>query len=351
VVVGAKQQTDDALTATADAKRDAEDALLREKQRAKEAEERFRIARSLADEHIRVANEELVDDFMQDGLRQRMLQTALAYYQEFIALRKDDPKAVEELNEVRVKVSGILSDLAVMAGAGRLDLLKIPDVRKELKLSEAEGKRLVDQLEADKAGFGKRWLLTEDEFLDRAKRLEKEIRPQLTADQQKRLDQLFIQSRGGRAFEMQEVIDALKLTNEDREKLRQAERKFVSKQVESAFAFSGQGGRGPGGGPGGPGGPGFGKCGFGGPGGGGGGPGGRGGRGPDGRPEGKPDGGPDRPPPHMSAVPEMVAALRTDQQLAWKQLVGETAKYSLNIPFGGGFGGGPGGLRPGGGRP
>ncbi len=382
VVSGAKRQTEDALTATAGAKKEAEealaveaaakkeanDALAREKQRAAEAEERFQIARRLADEHIRVANEDLGNDPVQEGLRQRMLQTALAYYQEFIALRKDDPSAVEELQAVRTQVSGILSDLALIAGAGRLDMLGRADVQEELKLTKAVIAEVERVLNANRPEFGRHEKLTTEQMnarqLDRAKRLDADIRPLLTDAQSRRLDQVFLQFRGPRAFDRPEVAAALKLTTDDREKLRLIQIKWMFRPLEEGLGAFGVkpggfgaggfggfgGGRGPGGGgPGGPGGSGRGKPdGDDGP---------RGGRG--GPPEGEPH------KPVNGIVTEMVAALKAEQQATWKHLVGEPFAFRSQVmgwpggpggPGAGGPGGGPGGpggpggSRPGGGR-
>jgi hypothetical protein len=55
-----------------------------ERRRAEEAEVRFRLARRAVDELIRVSEEELADRPGQEGLRKRVLTSALAYYQEFI---------------------------------------------------------------------------------------------------------------------------------------------------------------------------------------------------------------------------------------------------------------------------
>ncbi|MCA9058779.1 MAG: serine/threonine protein kinase, partial [Planctomycetaceae bacterium] len=52
------------------------DALLREQQRAEEAEHQFRLAQQAADEMLAVAEEDLSNDPIQEGLRQRLLESA-----------------------------------------------------------------------------------------------------------------------------------------------------------------------------------------------------------------------------------------------------------------------------------
>ena len=74
-------------------------AYRRERQRAEEAEARFRLARRSVDELIRVSEEELAHRPGMEGLRKRLLASALAYYQEFVEQRTSDPAAQAELRE------------------------------------------------------------------------------------------------------------------------------------------------------------------------------------------------------------------------------------------------------------
>ncbi len=71
--------------------RKAEAAYRREHQRAEEAEARFRLARRAVDELIRASEEELAHRPGMEGLRKRLLGSALSYYREFIAERRSDP--------------------------------------------------------------------------------------------------------------------------------------------------------------------------------------------------------------------------------------------------------------------
>ncbi len=92
----------------------AEAAYLRERQRAEEAESRFRLARRSADELIQVSEDELARRPGTEAIRKRLLTSALAYYQEFIELRRDDADAQAELRDTKRKVERILADLAVL---------------------------------------------------------------------------------------------------------------------------------------------------------------------------------------------------------------------------------------------
>lgn len=113
-------------------------ALEREKDRALEANQRFDLARRSVDELIEVA-EELASIHPLEGVRRRLLETALAYYQEFIEMRRDDPAFQTELSLTRDRVRRILDDLAVLQGDRNLFLLNSPVVLEQLHLSESQG--------------------------------------------------------------------------------------------------------------------------------------------------------------------------------------------------------------------
>jgi hypothetical protein len=208
--------------------RRAEAAYLGEKERAAEAEARFQLARRSADEMIRIADEELTDGPEQQTLRRRLLEAALAYYQEFIKLRSDDPEAQAELEAVRTRVTTILADLAVMQGAFRHMLLGNPAVREDLKLSTDQLDRLQSML-GKVLGHGPPTFrdiprLSREErskvLLREMKEHEAAIAEVLTPAQFTRLGQIALQVRGPRAMREPEVVAALGLTAEQREQIR-----------------------------------------------------------------------------------------------------------------------------------
>src|SRR5262249_17282563 len=69
-------------------------------------------ARRSVDELIRIS-EELADRPGTEGVRKRLLWSALAYYQEFAEQRRDDPDAQAELLDTTRRIEKILADLAV----------------------------------------------------------------------------------------------------------------------------------------------------------------------------------------------------------------------------------------------
>lgn len=219
-------------------------ALEREKQRAKEAEDRFTLARRSADELIQIAEDELGYYPPLESLRRRLLETALSYYQEFIELRRDDSAAQTELALTRDRVKRILDDLTVLQGDRAYFLLEDPAALAELKLSEMQKTALT----ASMGELGKRReelfqnfrSLTSDQrqkrFLELARSREAALGDILTEGQMHRLKQIKLQVQGPLAFQNPEVVAALKITNEQKEKIRDIEEKA---NLIGPFAFGG----------------------------------------------------------------------------------------------------------------
>lgn len=233
-------------------------ALDAERRQKEEAEKRFHQARRAADDMILMAEEELADAPHLTGLRKRLLESSLAYYQEFIEQRQDDPDAQAELQATRDRVKRILRDLAALQGAGQMFLLKDNGVLDDLKADADQReqlaeltKRLDDQRDESFREFHK---LGADErkkrFLEMARRNDDAVAGILTKPQQRRLRQISLQSQGTMAFRDAEVAAALKLTGEQKEKLRGIE----GEMFMMFMPRPGQPGRGPGQ-PGGPPGP------------------------------------------------------------------------------------------------
>jgi serine/threonine protein kinase len=220
--------------------RKAEAAYRRERQRADEAEARFRLARRAVDELIRASEEELAHRPGMEGLRKRLLGSALAYYREFIAERRSDPDAQAELRDTTRRVETILADLAVLRAAGQLYLLVQPTALDDLRLDEGQRAK-VAELSARAAA---RWT---DAFgdaarlpppaervriaLEQARANEAEVDAILTPPQRARLRQIALQSEGPAAFREPEVVEALGLTPGQRERIRAIEDSALFGQI------------------------------------------------------------------------------------------------------------------------
>ncbi len=225
--------------------RKAESAYRLERQHASEAEARFRLARRSVDDLIRVSEEELAHRPGMEGLRKRLLASALAYYKEFIEQRTSDPAAQAELRDTTRRVETILADLAVLRAAGELYLLAQPSAHDDLRLDERQRARVADL--SDRAG--RRWVETFGDpahprppgervqlALEQARANEAEVDTILTHSQHVRLRQLALQAEGPGAFREPEVVEALALSPLQREQIRAIEEEFrVSQMREMPF--------------------------------------------------------------------------------------------------------------------
>lgn len=212
-------------------------ALLAERQRAAEAEQRFELAKRSVNALIQVAEQEITDAPQFTGLRKRMLELALEYYQEFIELRKDDPTAAAELAETKSRVERVVADLALLQGANHILLLTDPAVLDDLRVHPEQRKeieelirRLSDQRLEPFRDF--RRLSAEERrqrFLDLARANDAAVQSVLTRDQIRRLRQIALQRQGPLAFREADVIAALRLTLEQRDQIHaiEAETFFV----------------------------------------------------------------------------------------------------------------------------
>jgi eukaryotic-like serine/threonine-protein kinase len=306
-----------------------------ERQRAKEAEDRFLFARESVDEIVRVYQEELADIPVLAGLRRRLLEEALVFYQKLIEQRRDDPAAQQELTAARERVQKILADLAVLQGDGQLCFLREPSVLDDLGLSGAERERvteLVRRLDERRVESfrGFRQLTAEERrqrFLEAARTNREAVAAVLTQQQLDRLRQIALQAQGPFAFGDADVVAALKLTGPQKEKIRAIEAELWFAGPDRGFGGHGPGG--PDGRPGGPGEPpgGRGPGGFGGPGGRP--PGGFGSQRPDRGPGGPGGLGRDREQFWRAATEKILALLTGEQTQRWKELTGEPFKGPL----------------------
>ncbi len=253
-------------TALVAAKQEETDQAYRaERDRANEAERRFRQSKELSDLVLRISEEEIGSDSPFQGTRRRLLHAALENYKQLYA-DGQDPVVRAELDRVLARVEQLLTDQAEIRTAEMMDLLRAPGIPDELGLTPEQVRRALAKLsrrEPGPGGFQARRSVT-----DPAAR--QELLSVLTVEQQHRLHQLFLQSRGVMAFQEPEVVEELHLNANQREQI-----KIIVAAGFGAFGPRGGGGGGTGGkggGPnrGGPGGSGLGNPpprGFGGPGG------------------------------------------------------------------------------------
>jgi eukaryotic-like serine/threonine-protein kinase len=223
----------------------AESAYRQERQRAEEAEARFRLARRAVNELIQVSEEELAHRPGMEGLRKRLLASALTYYQEFIEQRRGDPDAQAELRDTTRRVETILADLAVLRAAGELYLLIQPPALDDLRLDDGQRARVAEL----SARAGKRWMETFGDrgrpvppaervrlALEQARANEAAVDAILAPSQRLRLRQLALQSEGLGAFREPEVVQGIGLSPLQREQLRAIEEELLISQVREMRA-------------------------------------------------------------------------------------------------------------------
>ncbi|HYT94836.1 MAG TPA: serine/threonine-protein kinase [Gemmataceae bacterium] len=210
---------------------EAERARAREaEQQRKRAEESFQQARRLVDFFTQVCEQELADMPPLQGLRKRLLEAALDYYQDFIDQRRDDPSIQAALAASHAQVTKLLGELTALQGSGRFFLLTDRLVQQELDLNE-EQRRKTEGLAKE---FARRWRA--DFFarpkpsaqerrarsLELVRTTEKALAEILTVAQDRRLKQIDLQVRqqGPHGFTAPEIAGALKLTARQKEQIR-----------------------------------------------------------------------------------------------------------------------------------
>ena len=213
-------------------------------QRAR-AEESFRQARQTVDRFAQIGEEELAGRPELEPLRRRLLESALAYYQDFLDQRRDDPSTQQELEASRARAERILGELATLMGAARYFPLHRKEVWDELGLSQEQREALsgiaARWRQAFKESFGQvpgKW---EGRRLALAKEQE-ELVTKLTDAQRRRWNQLAIQFSGVFAFSDPAVVEGLHLTPEQQEEIRKHQ-----VEVRSFGPIFGPPGAGPGG--------------------------------------------------------------------------------------------------------
>jgi hypothetical protein len=160
-----------------------------------------------------------------------MLQAALTYYQGFLDDRRDDPTIGAELDKARNRVSEILGELAAEDEFFRVlfrlrPLLYEKSVQQELQLTPEQlarvGERPRDPRPRGPGVFEEMSRLTREQRREKyAREAESMLTDLLTPAQSQRLRQISRQLRGVEAFRDSDVVDALKLTREQRESIRE----------------------------------------------------------------------------------------------------------------------------------
>ncbi len=217
-------------------------AYKREQQKAMEldqqkklAEQNYQQARQAVDQFIEISEEELIGEPKLDNIRNRFLNIALAYYQEFIDRQPVSKLEQDDLASVRDKVKQIVENLSILRRANRYYLINLRQVQNDLKLTDEQINQINQGLTYYKDQRDSQLnRLYNTSPTKRRKKLEEIIVEQekfllsiLTQNQHQRLKQLLRQSSGIRAFNDPEVITYLKLETDQIEKIRELENQYL----------------------------------------------------------------------------------------------------------------------------
>jgi serine/threonine protein kinase len=187
-----------------------------ERDRADEAERRFRQAKKLGDVILRISEEEIGSDSPFQGTRRRLLLAALENYKELLAAGHDDPQMREELDRVLADVQRLLAQQAATRESEGAFLLRADDVRAELDLS-ADQKKRIDRLLPPGPGKGPPGRPGPPGGDPKTRAAVMEV---LTPEQRQRLQQVHLQLRGPMAFNDSEVVERLGLTAPQRQQIK-----------------------------------------------------------------------------------------------------------------------------------
>ncbi|MFO0979134.1 MAG: hypothetical protein U0996_22180 [Planctomycetaceae bacterium] len=199
-----------------------------EQQRAEEAESRLNLARRAVNELLIISEEELVGRPELLVIRKRLLSSALNFYQEVLRESENNPKTQAELRESTARVAEILEDLELLRSQIYFALLWQPQVREELNLTPEQR----EQVRSLSDRVGQQWSDSLKELgvsspaerdrqsMELARANDAELQKILTHSQLFRLRQLGVQFEGASAFRDYSVTQAIRLSSEQREKIR-----------------------------------------------------------------------------------------------------------------------------------
>jgi hypothetical protein len=203
-------------------------AYQREIQEHEAAEKSFLQARQAVDAFTQLGEEELAGKPGMYDLRRKFLETSLEYYNSFLDQRRDDPAAATELEAARRRVAQIIDDLSVLEGYAPLMLLDNPDVQNDLAITQDRWTRIEPLLAG--LDLDRKWSEVKDQFdprqrqqqlADALRAQQRKITSLLSPHELERLRQITWQQRGPFAFKSPEVVAALKLTSEQRQRVNQ----------------------------------------------------------------------------------------------------------------------------------
>ncbi|MDO4569624.1 MAG: serine/threonine-protein kinase [Planctomycetia bacterium] len=188
-----------------------------------EAQARFQKAREAADSLIRIAEEGLEENDAPATrkMRQKLLDTALILYQDFLTMDALDAETENQLAGIRDYIECFMKTIAEMEGMPPIFLLLNPDVQDDLRLTSAQKEKIEkhDALFRKKGEevFRNARNMTPEERLccmaESVRATEDFILNLLSLEQRKRLEQLELQLRPDSICD-EAIVERLALTEE-----------------------------------------------------------------------------------------------------------------------------------------
>ena len=219
-------------------------SLERETDRSLQAEKRLGLAQQAADEMIRLAEDELSDNPFEEGLRMRLLTSALRYYQSFVDEQRENPEAQSDLRETTERLSKIIADLTLIHADRDTMLLGITEVRRDLKVyeqQEIEVLEFIAEYSERRRSWGPVFRPDDNEILEQAKWSNSRLETILTSEQRTRIKQLSIQFLGHMAFRDLAVTGELNLDRSQKQRIQQeTDRYFASRGIRMGPPMPGQ---------------------------------------------------------------------------------------------------------------
>ncbi|HVU86016.1 MAG TPA: protein kinase [Pirellulales bacterium] len=189
------------------------------------ANQSFQQARQAVDAFTQLSEEELTSKPSMLQSRRKFLETALDYYETFLEQHRNDKAVQAELAATRQWVAKIIDELTTLSSFGPLVLLSDERVQEELGIGNSqreEIEKLIDKLWAQQAETNDQQLTREQRqhLLAESLRLhEEQIARVIGPRQMERLRQIALQQQGPFAFKRQEVIEALDLSSDQRQRI------------------------------------------------------------------------------------------------------------------------------------
>ncbi len=219
-------------------------SLERETNRSLQAEKRLGLAQQAADEMIRLAEDELSDNPFEEGLRMRLLTSALRYYQTFVDEQRENPAAQSDLRETTERLSKIIADLTLIHADRDTMLLGISEVREDLKVFDQQETTLLEFIEEysqRRRSWSPIFRPDDNEILEQAKWSNSQLETILTADQRARIKQLAIQFLGHMAFRDLAVTGELNLTRSQKQRIQhETDKYFAARGIKMGPPMPGQ---------------------------------------------------------------------------------------------------------------